>query len=89
MARSLLALGRPREAAAILQPALRGVLEASNLYVTHTELHALLGRAWDAAGAPDSAAAHYRWAAAAWRRADPELRPRRDSIAARLAELGR
>jgi hypothetical protein len=41
-----------------LRPALHGSIEASNLYVTHTELQTLLARAFDAAGAPDSAAVH-------------------------------
>lgn len=89
LARVLLDLGRPREAVAVLQPAFRGPLEASNLYVTHTELHALLGRAWEALGRPDSAAHHYRRVVHAWQSADPELRPRRDSIRARLAVLQR
>ncbi len=45
LGRTLLGLGRPQEAIAILAPALRGALEASNLYVTHTELHELLAQA--------------------------------------------
>jgi hypothetical protein len=40
MAKSLLELGRYGDAIAILEPALRGSLEASNLYVTHTEIRA-------------------------------------------------
>ncbi|HSQ29771.1 MAG TPA: hypothetical protein VLN49_07975 [Gemmatimonadaceae bacterium] len=51
--------GDDARAIAVLQPALRGPLDASNLYVTCTELHELLAQAWDAAGARDSAAAHY------------------------------
>src|SRR5690606_7571835 len=54
-----------------------------------TELHALLGRAHDAAGEPDSAAAHYRAVLAAWRSADPQFLARRDSIRSRLAALER
>ncbi len=65
LARLLLATGRPVEAVRVLQPALRGPLEASNLYVTHRELHELLARAFAAAGVRDSAAAHRRWVAAA------------------------
>jgi predicted Zn-dependent protease len=53
-----LALGKPREAIDVLRPALHGSIEASNLYVTHTDLHELLARAFDAVGAPDSAAVH-------------------------------
>jgi hypothetical protein len=72
-------LGRPAEAVAILRPALRGGLEASNLYVTHAELHEALGRAFEDAGQPDSATIHYRWVERAWANADPAFRARRDS----------
>ena len=65
LGRALLALDRPREAIASLRPALRGPLDAGNLYVTPTELHALLARAYRAAGEPDSAAVHARWVARA------------------------
>ena len=68
LARSLLALGRPGEAVAALQPALRGGLEVNNAYVTHTALHRALGEAWRAAGNADSAAFHARWVARATRR---------------------
>jgi DNA-binding SARP family transcriptional activator/Flp pilus assembly protein TadD len=87
LARALLASGRPREAVSILQPALRGILESSNLYVTHSEVHEWLGRAWEAAGRPDSAVVHYRWVVDAWRGADPELHTRRAAAQARLAAL--
>ena len=40
--------------------ALRAEIDAANLYVTRTELHELLARAFDAAGERDSAAVHYR-----------------------------
>jgi tetratricopeptide (TPR) repeat protein len=76
LATDLLALGRPTEAIAALQPALRGSLEASNLYLSRTEVHELLARAFAAAGQRDSAAAHYRAVVNAWRGADPPLRPR-------------
>jgi DNA-binding SARP family transcriptional activator/TolB-like protein len=89
LGRVLLARRRPGEAIAILRPALRGSLEASNLYVTHTELHELLARAYDEAGQPDSAAAHYRWVVNAWRGADPQFRPRREVARRRLVALGR
>lgn len=81
--------GRSREAIAVLQPALRGPLDASNLYVTRTELEELLGQAWDAAGGSDSAAAHYRTVVAAWASADPPFVPRVQAAKARLAALGR
>ena len=73
MARSYLRLGRPADAVAVLQPALRGDLEASNFYVTRTDVHELLGLAWDAVGgkaARDSAAAHMAYVARAWANAD-------------------
>jgi tetratricopeptide (TPR) repeat protein len=88
LARALLDLDRPLEAVAVLEPALRGSLEASNLYVTRTEVHELLGRAWDAAGEPDRAAAHYRRVLHAWRDADPPFHARRDRVRDRLARLG-
>ena len=75
-----LRLGRPREAVAVLQPALRGPLDASNYYLTRTELHELLGWAWLASGRRDSAAVHLRWAANAWQRADARFAARRDSV---------
>ncbi len=87
LGRLLLAQGRPREAVAILSPALRGPLQASNLYVTRTELHALLARAFDAVGAADSAAVHYAHVADAWRDADAVFQPARAAAAARLAAL--
>ena len=85
LARILIRLGRPREAVAILTPALRGKLDASNYYVTHTELYALLAQAWDAAGAPDSAAAYYGMVARAWSAGDLPYRARADSARARAA----
>jgi predicted Zn-dependent protease len=72
----LLRLGRPRDAIAVLQPALRGKVDASNFYVTHTEVHALLAQAWDAAGRADSATVHHAWVARAWERGDPPFRER-------------
>lgn len=83
MARSLLRLGRPADAVAVLQPALRGDLEASNFYVTRTDLHELLALAWDAvpgAAARDSARAHMAYVSRAWSRAD-------SSFATRLARM--
>jgi tetratricopeptide (TPR) repeat protein len=87
LARVLLALDRPREAVATLQSALRGELQASNLYVTRTDLHELLGTAWQAAGQPDSALVHLQRAVEAWRDADPMFSVRRDSARARLAKI--
>src|SRR5213078_4637969 len=89
LARALMIIGRPRDAVAVLQPALRGPLDASNRYVTHTELHEMLARAFEAAGEGDSAVAHYRWVVHAWRRADPEFQPRRDFAQRRPARTAR
>lgn len=74
---------RPQDAIAVLQPALRGSIEAQNLYVNRIELHELLARAWDAAGRPDSAAAHYRVVARAWAAGDPAFRARSETARAR------
>lgn len=68
LARALLRLGRPQEAVAALQPAFRGSLDLSNSYVTHTELHRELARAWQMVGNADSAEAHARWVRLATRR---------------------
>ena len=87
LAGALLRLGRPGEAILALRPALRGSVDASNLYITRTELHAMLARAFDLAGQPDSASAHYRAVLRAWRRADPQFHPRRSSIETRVARL--
>jgi hypothetical protein len=82
---SLLESGRPTEAIALVQAALHGGLEGSNLYVTRTTLHELLARLFDAAGRHDSAAAHYRVVERAWRSADPFLQPRYQAARAWLA----
>ena len=69
---------RAREAAAVVAPALRGEVDASNLYVTRTELHELLAQAYDRAGIRDSAAVHYRAVVRAWANADEAFHVRRD-----------
>ena len=76
MARSLIALGKPAEAVAVLRPALRGAVDASNLYLTRTEIHELLAQAFAQAGQRDSAAVHYRAVVRAWERADSAFVPR-------------
>ncbi|MEP7326362.1 MAG: BTAD domain-containing putative transcriptional regulator [Gemmatimonadota bacterium] len=86
LARVLMETGRASEAVRILQPAFRGSIEASNLYITRTELHELLARAWDAAGNRDSARAHWRAVVEAWRGADPPLQPRWQAAVAALAK---
>ena len=89
LAGALVSLGRPREAVATLQAALRGAVDGSNLYITRTELHERLARAWEAGGGRDSAAAHYALVARHWDRADPVLIARRDEARAHAARLGR
>jgi tetratricopeptide (TPR) repeat protein len=84
LARCLLKLDRPREAVATLRSALHGTTDASNLYITRTELHELLAESFDRAGLPDSAAHHYRLVVRAWRRADPEFHDRRNRALAWL-----
>jgi len=88
LGRSLIAVGRPDEAIAVVRPALRGGLDGSNLYVTRTQLHELLARAFDAAGQRDSAVAHYRVVMDSWSRADPQWLARRNAVASRLMALG-
>ncbi len=84
LAELLLEADRPHEAVPILQAALRGPIDASNLYVLRSELHELLARAFAAANMPDSAAAHDRHVAEAWRGADPPYRVRAAAAAERL-----
>jgi tetratricopeptide (TPR) repeat protein len=87
LGRTLLALDRPEEAIGMLQPALHWGLEAAAFYLTRTEVHELLGRAFEAAGQADSARAHYRRVLHAWKDADPEFRARREAVRRRLAAL--
>jgi tetratricopeptide (TPR) repeat protein len=89
LARTLLALHRPKDAIAVLQPALRGSLEASNTYVTHTELHEALGQTFEAVAQPDSAAVHYAYVVRAWASADAPFRARWERARARLAVINR
>lgn len=87
LGRALLALGQPLDAAHVATAALRGPLDSGNLYVPRTELHELAGYAWEAAGRPDSALAHYRWVVNAWKDAEPSFAKRRREIERRLARL--
>src|SRR5205085_3039884 len=70
LGRELIAAGRPREAVAVLRPALHGPIQANNLYATLTEIHEQLAIAFARSAERDSAAIHYRWVADAWRQAD-------------------
>jgi DNA-binding SARP family transcriptional activator/tetratricopeptide (TPR) repeat protein/TolB-like protein len=88
LGRALVRTGRAREAVATLQSALRGYSDGSNLYANRTELHEALADAWAAAGAADSARAHYRLVANAWANGDPPFAARAARASA-LATQGR
>jgi len=70
LALALLRLHRPLEAVRVLQPLFHAPVENSNTYLSLTEVHALLSRAWAAAGNADSAAAHRRVVTEDWAHAD-------------------
>jgi len=89
LARVYLHAGRPRDAVAVLQPVLRGPLDASNLYLNRIELQELLAQAWDATGQRDSAAAHYSVVARAWSNGDALFKARAERARSRAAGLGR
>jgi tetratricopeptide (TPR) repeat protein len=76
LARIYLRIGRPRDAIAVLQPVLRSKLDASNMYVTQTEIHEILAQAWAAAGRPDSAGPHFDRVARAWAKGDADYAKR-------------
>ena len=83
LARVELALGRPKNAVATLQSALRGTFDGSNFYMTRTELHELLAQAFATDGQPDSARAHYAVVARAWSTGDAPFRARAESAEAK------
>ena len=85
LGRALMRQNRAREAVAVVAPALRGEVDASNLYVTRTELHELLAQAYDRAGDRDSAAVHYQAVVRAWGNADEMFHARRDAAKMWLA----
>ena len=89
LARTLIALGRPREAIYWMQAALRGGMEASNYYLTRTDAHEVLAQTFAAAGQVDSARAQFALVVHAWADAEPLFRARRDSAAAYLARTAR
>jgi hypothetical protein len=89
MAKSLLRLGRYAEAVSILEPATRGSLEASNLYVTYPEIRLLLAQAYAGAGERARAERELDWVRRAWVRADPLLRPQLDLAARTVETTGR
>jgi len=88
LARALLRLKRPTEAVAVLQPVMRSKLDASNYYVTQTEIRELLAQAWEAAGRADSASVHYAWVARAWEHGDPPYAARAAEARRRVSPAG-
>ena len=61
MGKALIRLGRYAEAISILEAALRGSLEAANLYVTHTEVRQVLADAYERSGDRDRAQRERAW----------------------------
>jgi len=89
LGRSLLTLGRPAEAVAIVRAPLHGGIEGSGLYLTRTETHELLAQLFDRMALKDSAATHYAVVERAWRGADPFLKPRYEAAREWLLRVGR
>lgn len=87
IARVLMRLGQPREAAAICGSGLRAEMSASAQYVSRAEFHECAARAWVAAGVRDSARVHLVTLLRQWQDPEPEFRARRDSAIALLASL--
>lgn len=76
LAHALLSSGKPRDAVAVLQPTFRGYFTGGGLFVTRTQIHEELARAWEAAGNLDSARIHWARVAEGLQHADPALAPR-------------
>ena len=89
MGKSLLALNRPREAIPVMRTALMNGVDGPTLFLTTTETHELLARAFVAANEPDSAAAHYAIVERSWRLADSLVTPRYDAARQWLLRTGR
>ena len=89
LGRSLLTLGRPAEAVAVVRAPLHGGIEGSGFYLTRTETHELLAQLFDRMALKDSAAAHYAVVERAWRGADPFLKPRYEAAREWLVRVGR
>jgi len=86
MARSLLRLGRYREAVRILEPALRGGIQSGNFYTTYPEIRLLLAQAYAGSGQRDRANRELDWVRRAWVNADANVRPQLDSVARIVAK---
>ena len=75
LGKALIRLGRYADAVAVLEPALRGSLEAANLYATHPEIRLLIAEAYAGAGQRDRANGELDWVRRAWEHADASVRP--------------
>ncbi len=89
LAKVLLRLNQPREAAYWADAARHSGLDASQTYTTTTELLELGALAWDAAGERDSAVARYQQVVRNWSNAEPLFQPRVERARLRLGQLGR
>jgi tetratricopeptide (TPR) repeat protein len=87
LARAFLALGRPHEAIRILREALGGSSDGPDYFLTRTEVHEWLARAFEAVGQRDSAAVHYGKVADSWRNGDAPYRARAEAARQKLAVL--
>lgn len=74
LGRALIDAGRPAEAVPVLRAGLRSGLQASSLYATHTDFHALMARAFAAMREPDSSRLHAAWVERALVRADDAVK---------------
>jgi tetratricopeptide (TPR) repeat protein len=73
LAKARLALGRPREAVAVLRTAYGTRLDAMGRYVPISELDYWMSRAFADAGEADSARVYAAYVERAWHNADPEV----------------
>ena len=89
MAKALIRLRRYGDAIAILEPALRGSLEAANLYVTYPEIKLLLAEAYEGAGQSDRATAELEWVRRAYEKADGVAKPQLAETERRVLEFKR
>jgi DNA-binding SARP family transcriptional activator len=87
LARALMSLGKPLDAIRILREVLGGSSVGESYYLTRTEVHDGLARAFEAAGQPDSAMVHYRKVAEAWKNGDPPYRVRAEAARRKLQAL--
>lgn len=87
LARALLLIGRPHQAIRILREALAGSSDGPDYFLTRTEVHDDLARAFEAAGQADSARVHYGKVAEAWKNGDAPYRARAEAARSKLRSL--